>query len=94
MSSFNTSPQISCSLHERPCQLISIPTISTTIPLGWMGLPNKKGAGATAGVAGRTGGDFFSTSAHATALLAVTGEEEQARALQWALQPAERAQSR
>jgi hypothetical protein len=46
--------------------LISVPTNSTTIPLRWMGLPNKKGAGATAGVAGRTGGDFFSTGARAT----------------------------
>ena len=52
MSSFNTSPQISCSSHERPWQLISVPTISTTIPHGWMGSPNKKGAGATAGATG------------------------------------------
>ena len=44
-----------------------------TIPLGWMSLRNKKGAGATAGTAGRTGGDFFlPTGACATALSAVT----------------------
>jgi hypothetical protein len=39
-----------------------------TIQLGWMGSLNEKGAGATAGAAGRTGGDFFSTGARATAL--------------------------
>ncbi len=55
MPSCKTSPQISCSSHERPWQLISVPTISMTIPLGWMGSPNEKGAGATAGAAGRTG---------------------------------------
>jgi hypothetical protein len=36
------------------------PMISMTIPLGWMGSPNEKGAGATVGAATRTGGDFFS----------------------------------
>ena len=36
------------------------------------GLAKRKGAGATVGAAGRTGGDFFSTGARATALSAVT----------------------
>ncbi len=34
-SSFNTLPKISRSLHERPWQLISVPTISRIILLGW-----------------------------------------------------------
>ncbi len=36
-SSFNTTPQISCSSHERPWQLFCVPTIWTRIPLRWMG---------------------------------------------------------
>ncbi len=61
-----------------------------TIPIGWMGSPNEKGAGATVGAATRTGGDFFprrgvTFSPQVRALQ---------RALQWELQPAERAQAR
>ena len=55
-SSFNTSPQIVCSSHERLWQLTVIPTISTRIPLGWMGSSSKKGMDAAAGTGGRTGG--------------------------------------
>jgi hypothetical protein len=41
-----------------------------TIPLGWMGSPNKKGAGATVGAAT---GDFFSAGAGASAGAAAYG---------------------
>ena len=37
-------------------KLITVPAISTRIPLGCMGLWSEKGVGASAGVAGRTGG--------------------------------------